>query len=171
MGDVSTAGAGPDFRWPAGYDPAQAALYIRNTRRIGAAPEAIWAQLVAAPLWPQWYRFSKNVSLRDGGTELRAGSRFTWTTQGIRLETEVREFEPFRRLAWFATSPFVSAYHAWDLRPDGDTTVVVTDETQRGIMPALGSAIVRPMMLRAHDAWLAGLERRTTHRNTEPADR
>jgi len=44
---------------------------------------------------------------------------FCWSQTGVALDSTVQEFAPFERLAWFAESPLVRAYHTWDLREIG----------------------------------------------------
>jgi uncharacterized protein YndB with AHSA1/START domain len=151
----------PDFRWPDGFRPDQVALYVRNVRRIEQSAEAVWETLVAARSWPAWYPNASATKLPGDAEELALGMRFRWTQTGIRLDTEVREFDPPARIAWFARSPWIQAYHAWDIQPDGDACIVVTDETQRGILPRLFGRILKPKMLEIHDVWLDCLQLRS----------
>jgi uncharacterized protein YndB with AHSA1/START domain len=146
----------PDFIWPPGFEPREARLYIRNERLIDAPIENVWRWLIAAPLWPQWFRNATNVKL-DSGTALSDGLHFRWSQSGVALDTIVREFVPPHRLAWFAKSPLIRAYHTWDLREVGGQTSVVTDETQHGIMPSILGFALRRQMLAVHDRWLAEL--------------
>jgi uncharacterized protein YndB with AHSA1/START domain len=147
----------PSFRWPEGFRPGEAQLYVRNTRHIAQPAAAVWQALVQALEWPSWYPNAKNVVLPDDTEELGPGMKFRWTQTGIRLDTEVREFEPGRRIAWFARSPWIQAYHAWEIQPDGDACFVVTDETQRGLLPRLFRPLLEPRMLAIHDRWLERL--------------
>ncbi len=152
----------PVFQWPDGFEPNSARLYFRNTRTIAAPVEQVWSWLVAAPLWPSWFPNATNVALHDGASELELGTRFRWSQSGLALETVVREYIPNRRLAWFATSPFIRAYHAWDLDASGNGVRVITDESQRGIMPAFLGPVLKSRMLAVHDRWLAELDRKAT---------
>jgi len=123
---------------------------------IDAPIENVWQWLIAAPLWPTWFRNAANVRL-DSGNLLSSDVRFRWSQTGVALDSTVQEFAPFERLAWFAKSPLVRAYHTWDLREIGGRTSVVTDETQQGIMPTLLGFALRGQMLKLHDLWLAEL--------------
>jgi hypothetical protein len=137
-------------------------LYVRNERRIHAPAERVWAWLVRAPLWPTYVPTAKKVRVEGGWPELGLGARFTWRQMGQALESEVRDFDPPRRLGWFARNRLLRAYHVWDLRADGEACLVTTDESQLGFIPAALGPLVRPRMLRAHDLWLEGLERRAS---------
>ncbi len=153
----------PNFFWPAGFEPDVAALYVRNERTMHAPIESVWAWLVAAPRWNSWFPNAKNVKLPAGATTLVAGMPFTWSQTGIALRTEIREFEPRKRIAWYAESPLIKAYHTWDLQTAGDVTRVITDETQNGVMPVLVKPILKPRMLAVHDKWLELLERQAAN--------
>ncbi len=137
-------------------------MYVRNQRRIHAPAERVWAWLVRAPLWPSYLRTAKNVHLEGGLSELAAGVRFTWNQLGQQLESEVAECEPPRRLGWFSRNRLIQAYHVWDVRSDGDDSLVTTDEAQHGFLPATFPFIVRPRMLKGHELWLDVLEQQAS---------
>lgn len=149
-----------NFAWPAGFAPDVAKNYIRNERTMHVPIDAVWAWLVAAPRWNSWFPNATKVELPAGATELTAGMHFTWAQSGVWLRTDVREFEPRRRLAWYARSPLIEAYHTWDVQTDGTVTRVITDETQNGLMPSIAKPILRPRMLAVHDLWLESLDKR-----------
>jgi hypothetical protein len=139
--------------WPNEYSPQNTKLFVSNEIVVPAAPETIWAWLIRASLWPTWYSNSSNVD-RD----LAADVTFHWRTFGVSLESKVREFVPYRRLAWDAKSLGVDAYHAWllDPKPDG-TTRVLTEETQNGWIARAGAALMPNRMHRFHQIWLESL--------------
>lgn len=148
----------PSFRWPDGFRPDESSLYVRNVRRIEQPAAAVWNTLVRAPRWPAWYPNASQVRLPDGAANLAPGMRFRWTQTGIALDCEIGEFEPEARIAWFARSPWIQAYHAWDLQADGPACFVVTDETQRGMLARFFRPLLRPRMVAIHGRWLACLE-------------
>jgi hypothetical protein len=125
-----------------------------------ATPAAVWAALIAAPEWTAWFPNATGVELPPGTDTLGSEMHFTWTQTGVRLETVVAEFVPERRIAWRAKSPLIDAYHAWDLSPSERGCLVITDETQNGIMPTLFGFVLKSRMLAIHDRWLRNLEQR-----------
>ena len=149
----------PNFFWPSGFEPPVAKLYVRNERTMYAPLEAVWAWLIAAPRWTSWFPSATNIKLPAGATTLAAGMSFTWSQSGVALRTQIREFQPHKRIAWYAESPLIKAYHTWDLQGDGAVTRAITDETQNGLLPVLGKPILKPRMLAVHDDWLERLER------------
>lgn len=150
----------PNFTWPERFSPGEARLHVSNARDMAATVESVWSHLVAAPLWTSWFPSATGVKLPGGSDRLASGMRFTWSQAGVRLDAQVREFVACRRIAWLATSPWIQAYHTWDLAPSARGCSVVTDETQRGLMPLLFGWVLEPRMTSLHDTWLTRLETR-----------
>src|ERR1700675_298748 len=100
--------------WPAHYDPKNCPVHVRNELSMSAASEAAWAWLIRAQLWPTWYPNSSNVRFLEGSPpDLALGTRFKWTTFGIRIESTVLEFVPGERIAWNGRALGTDVYHAW----------------------------------------------------------
>ena len=150
-------GAESAIRWPEKYDPRNTAVHVRNELDVPVGREAVWAWLVRATAWPNWYPNSSGVVLEDGGRDLRPGALFRWRTFGVSLRSKVEEFIPPERLAWSARGRGIDVYHAWliDKRPEGSH--VLTEESQRGIVPRLGHALHPEAMHTGHQLWLERL--------------
>ena len=70
-------------------------------RDIPAPPDAVWDVLVDIAAWPIWGPSVRNVSLRDGATELGLGVRGdVWTAVGVRMGFVITEFDPGHRWSW-----------------------------------------------------------------------
>jgi hypothetical protein len=147
------------IRWPDRYSPPKAPVHVFNELAIAASPQAVWKVLVRAAEWPGFYANASKIAVEGGGPDLAAGARFTWRTFGVDLKTEVREFEPFERIAWLAVAPGVEAYHAWLIRPAAGGCHVITEETQHGLAARAGRLIFPGRMERWHQRWLQGLAR------------
>ena len=86
--------------WPARYEPANCPVHVRNELVMASNPETVWAWLIRAQLWPTWYPNSANIQFLTGQPpELALGTRFRWKTFGITIESTVKEFVPYERLA------------------------------------------------------------------------
>ena len=72
----------------------------------------------------------------------------------------VEEFDPPHRLAWSGTAPGSAGYHAWVIERRGQRTRIVTEETQRGIIPFVGQLYLRRAIARQHQRWVDELARR-----------
>ncbi len=163
-GSSSAAGSPQDeagIRWPAAYLPASAPVFAHNELVIPAPAEVIWAWLLRAELWPDWYANSSDIHfLSHAAPNLRDRSRFRWKTFGLRMTSKVLEFEPPSRLAWDAHGIGVDAWHGWLLTPlAGGGTHVLTEEVQHGWLARLGKRLAPDRMHTQHQLWLEGLSR------------
>jgi hypothetical protein len=147
------------IRWPEEFDPNKCPIHVRNELVMSARPEVVWAWLIRAVRWPNWYPNSHNVHIEDSAApDLAPGVHFRWKTNGVSLRSKVLEFDPCERLAWDARAPGVQAYHAWyiERRPDGCR--VLTEETQNGWLARLGALLMPNKMHRVHQMWLERLQ-------------
>jgi uncharacterized protein YndB with AHSA1/START domain len=148
-----------EIRWPERYAPASAEVFVRNEITIAALPETIWAWLIRAESWPEWYKNADHIHfLSTAGPNLRDRSRIRWNTFGARITSKVLEFEPYARLGWDAHGIGIEAYPAWVLTPLGDgTTHVLTEEAQHGWRARIGNRLMPRRLSRMHQLWLEGL--------------
>src|SRR5215470_2836965 len=87
--------------WPAESRPDGAPVYTFNEIEIAAPAERVWAWLVCAPRWPEYYENASKIRFVDGGgPDLALGTRFTWTTFNVNVDSTVTECVAPARLAW-----------------------------------------------------------------------
>jgi len=147
-------------RWPAGTEPEGAPVYTYNAIDVAAPPERVWAWLVRATTWPSYYDNASNIHFPGGGgPELALGARFTWRTFSVSVDTTVTELVPNERLAWRGKTVGGTGHHGWVIERTAGGCRVVTEETQRGIVPSLGRLFLRRGLLTQHQRWLEGLKR------------
>jgi hypothetical protein len=77
----------------------------------------------------------------------------------VRVETTVTECMAPERLAWRGKTFGGTGYHGWVIQRTAGGCRVITEETQRGIVPSLGRWFLRRGLLRQHQKWLEGLAR------------
>jgi len=146
------------IRWPAEYEPKSATIHVFNERFISAPPEEVWSWLIRAQQWPSWYPNSADVRFVSGTPpDLALGTRFTWKTFGVRLDSTVREFVPHQRLSWDARGMGIDAYHAWLLQRTAEGCQVITAEVQRGWLARLQNLFLPKRMYQQHQIWLERL--------------
>ena len=58
------------IRWPPGFAPGQAPIHIVNQLAMSASPAAVWAQLIRAADWPQWYDKCADVRIEGSISEV-----------------------------------------------------------------------------------------------------
>jgi uncharacterized protein YndB with AHSA1/START domain len=158
----STFGQSPtteQISWPDRYEPGKSKFYVHNEIQINARPEVVWRYLVDALRWESWYRGAKNLSfVSTGDTALTASSIFKWQTMGLRLQSSIKEFEPYRLLAWESTKNSIRGYHVWLLVPNEQGCKVITDESQNGWLTFFEKLFQPNKLRRLHDEWLVQLK-------------
>ena len=167
--------ASPQIRWPEGFRPQEADVFVHNEVDIHAPAAVIWENLIDASKWPDWYANSADVRLLDPGqTRLEANSRFGWRTFNLPVESTVGEFTPDHVLAWYGQGKTARGYHVWLILEQGDGNCrVVTEETQKG-PGAIKRATEQPRaQYDAHDWWLSALKVRSERAaaQSQPANR
>lgn len=146
--------------WPDRYAPDCTAVQVGNQVAINASPAVVWAWLIRAKLWPDWYPNSRDVEIDGGARELSLGVSFRWRTFGAPVRSTVREFVPSERIAWDGTGILIDVYHAWLIEPRHDGCWILTEENQNGLA-ARAQALLMPNRMHAgHDLWLARLKER-----------
>ncbi|MEO2167985.1 MAG: SRPBCC domain-containing protein [bacterium] len=147
-----------EINWPTHYSPANAPVHVRNTLLIEASAEHVWAWLVRAELWPDWYSNASRIRIRGNrGPDLALGTEFRWRTFGFGIRSRVQEFVPCSRIAWDGHAVGIDVYHAWVIEERGPGCTVVTEETQHGVIARLGAAWMPKRMSNFHQIWLEGL--------------
>lgn len=146
-----------EIRWPARYRPEATRVHVRNELAMDAPAEHVWAWLVRASLWPQWYLNARDVRIEDGGRDRVLGARFRWRTFGVAVRSVVEEFVPSERIGWTGTGFGLDVYHAWLIEPRGRSCRVLTEENQNGWAAMLQSLLLPNRMHEQHGIWLERL--------------
>jgi hypothetical protein len=147
------------IRWPVRYEPANTKVFVSNELVIPAPPEVIWAWLIRAVRWPEWYPNASDVRLPEGaGPDLAQAMQFRWRTFGVRIVSNVNEFEPYTRVAWDGHATGLDVYHAWVIEPHGPReSLVLTQESQNGWLARISNAVMPNRMSHYHQIWLERL--------------
>jgi hypothetical protein len=154
-------------RWPADMRPEDVPVWGYNAIDTASDPRHVWAWLIRAARWPEWYPHCRHLVFDTTvGPDLAPGVRFSWNTLGVRVHTVVEEWRPYERLAWRGAVPGGVGYHAWVIEPRAGGCRIITEETQRGVVPSMGRWYIRRALRNAHDIWLARLADRA--RNGPP---
>lgn len=149
------------IHWPEDYRPAATAVHVRNEILIAASPERIWAWLIRASFWPDWYENAKDVVIDGHVADLSPGVRFYWKTFGLAIKSVVGKFEPFQHLGWTGIGVGMDVYHGWLLEPVDGGTHVLTEENQNGLAARAQSVLAPNRMHTYHQIWLEGLKRKS----------
>ena len=151
-----------DIYWPDGFHPEQADLFAHNEIVVHASCEKVFANIVDAQAWPEWYPNSHNVMvLNSPDGKLHEGARFSWDTFGVHIESRVNGFAPNSRIGWFGHGTGMHAYHTFLLLKTDEGCHIVTEEVVKG-PGAIEFREKQPnAMHEGHDLWLSTLKQRS----------
>ncbi|GLQ50042.1 SRPBCC family protein [Dyella flava] len=153
--------ATPLIHWPKGLEPHNVDVFVHNEGWIDAPPEIVWANLIEAVQWPNWYSNSADVHIDADQQKLTKGATFHWKTFGFPVTSTVDVFEPNREIGWNVQTPTFSLHHAWLLIPERGGTRVITEEAQKGPV-AINFHLEQPNAMHdGHDWWMSALKARS----------
>src|ERR1700744_2778216 len=148
-----------NIHWPDGFHPEQADLFAHNEIVVHASCEKVFANLVDAQEWPSWYPNSHNVKLLNSPDgKLHGGTRFSWDTFGVHIESQVQEFVSNSRLGGFGNGTGMHAYHTFLLIGTGEGCRIVTEEVVKGPGAVEFRQNLPSAMHEGHDLWLQTLK-------------
>jgi uncharacterized protein YndB with AHSA1/START domain len=152
----------PDtIRWPAQYKPEAATFFVSNRIEISAPPQRVWDVLIDVETWPQWYAGARNLSLASTTPgKLAPNAVLSWNIMDLDFVSTIHEFDPPYRLSWESRKSTIQGYHAWILIPTNTGTLLVTDESQIGVLAWLQGIFVPNKLSRLHDETLAKIKER-----------
>jgi coniferyl-aldehyde dehydrogenase len=139
-------------------------IEVRNAVLINAPAERVWDLLTDVERWPSWWRVCQWVRVESPG---RAAQPlvFRWRAHPVELRSAVVSNERPRTFAITADGTGVHAERTFTLRttPDGSSTIVVSHETQVGLLPWLGRAFLAPRLHAVNQAMFDDLNRAAGH--------
>ena len=144
--------------------PATAArppIVVRNEIVIPAEAERVWDLLTDVERWPSWYRACRWVRVEASSGRPARPVSFRWKAHPVELRSSVVAADRPSSFAIVADGLGVHAERTFTLRPtaDGLSTVVVSHETQVGLLPWLGRLYVAPRLFAANQAMFEDLAR------------
>lgn len=147
------------FQWPEAYRPSECKFFVHNEIEIQAEPQVVWELLIRALDWPLWYPGADEVKINlPNDSILSESDTFYWKTMGLRFESTIRQYEPYRLLAWESKKKSIQGYHVWILLPTERGCKVITDEAQNGWLTFFEKIFQGNKLRKLHDVWLAQLE-------------
>jgi short-subunit dehydrogenase/uncharacterized protein YndB with AHSA1/START domain len=144
--------------------PATAArppIVVRNEIVIPAEAERVWDLLTDVERWPSWYRACRWVRVEASSGSPAQPVSFRWKAHPVELRSSVVAADRPSSFAIVANGLGVHAERTFTLRPtaDGLSTIVVSHETQVGLLPWLGRLYVAPRLFAANQAMFEDLAR------------
>ena len=129
-------------------------IEVHNEKVIRATSERVWDLLADVERWPSWWRACRWVKKESAGS-------FTWKAHPVVLRSTVIANDRPREFAITADGLGVHAERAFTVRasPDGRSTLVISHETQVGVLPWLGRSILGPRLHAVNQAMFEDLAR------------
>lgn len=133
-----------------------APVVSRHRRRVAAPVDRLWNLHTAPNEWPTWQR---DIAFAQSDGAFEVGSSIRWgTTDGFTVTSTIYQLEPGRRVLWGGAAEGITGIHEWLFEPDGEGTVVLTNESWSfDTMPAEPDE-VRLMLAASLEAWLGYLQ-------------
>jgi short-subunit dehydrogenase/uncharacterized protein YndB with AHSA1/START domain len=139
-------------------------IEVRNEMVIPASAERVWDLLTDVEGWPSWYRACRWVRVESTSSVGRPAS-FRWKAHPVVLQSTVVAADRPHLFSITADGLGVHAERTFTIRaaPDGMSTVVVSHETQVGLLPWLGRLYLAPRLYAANQVMFADLARAAGH--------
>lgn len=148
-----------EIRWPDNYKPEESQFFVHNEIDIQASPETVWAILIQADEWVNYYKGASDLKLLNQSSgQLSENTVFTWKTMGLYFTSYVKEFEAPYRLSWESNKKSVRGYHAWLIIPTEKGCRLITSEAQHGFMTFPQKVFVPKKLEGLHDEWLTQIK-------------
>jgi hypothetical protein len=134
---------------------AQAPLVARKEIFIQASSDKVWDIQTNINSWKDW---QPDISRAQLNGALIAGSVFRWASGGFAVTSMLKDVEPKRRIAWTGQAFGSNAKHIWTFRPQGDGTLVTTEESMEGWLILLLKPLLPRFLEQSLDVWLSSLK-------------
>jgi coniferyl-aldehyde dehydrogenase len=135
-------------------EPTRPPIEVHNEIVIRASAERVWDLLTDVERWPSWYRACRWV-------RAESPTSFRWKAHPVELHSTVVAADRPHSFAIVAAARGVHAERSFTIRPtpDGLSTVVVSHETQVGLLPRLGHVFLAPRLRAANQTMFDDLAR------------
>jgi hypothetical protein len=135
-------------------------IEVRNEGEVPAPIGRVWQLLTDVERWPSWYRACRWVRIESPATDTQPLT-FRWKAHPVELRSTVVAVERPHGFTLLADATALHAERRFSLRPtpDGRATIVVSDETQVGLLPRIGQSFIAPRLRAANHAMFDDLAR------------
>jgi Polyketide cyclase / dehydrase and lipid transport len=137
-------------------DPT-APVITREDILIHAPLNTIWRIQTDVENWPTWQP-NVAVVVKDTPGQLRPGSVFRWSTEGLSITSTVKQVDHGKRLAWGGPAQGITAVHVWTFTPTSDGVLVHTEESWTGDPVVANQAVLQAALDNSLHNWVNNLK-------------
>jgi hypothetical protein len=141
----------------------EAPAVARESLMVDATPDVVFATLADLASWPAWQKGVSRVAA-DGPTA--SGTVFRWRSGGVGITSTVELFAPPAAIGWKGRSIGTRAIHIWRLRPEGEGTLVETEESMEGWLVRLLKGPMRKVLRQGIGSAITALKAEAERRQT-----
>jgi uncharacterized protein YndB with AHSA1/START domain len=134
---------------------SQAPLVARKEIFIQASPDKVWGIQTDINSWKEW---QQGISRSQMNGALAVGTSFQWTSGGFAVTSTLQEVQPMRRIAWTGNAFGSKARHIWMFKPQGEGTLVTTEESMEGWLISLLKPLMPKFLEQSLDVWVSSLK-------------
>lgn len=101
---------------------------------INATTLEVWKVLTEIDKWSSWQTAIKSPHLEG---PLKAGTKFTWKTGGLKINSTLHTVEPYTQFGWTGKTIGIKAIHNWSIVELNRQTEISVSESMEGFLAKL----------------------------------
>ncbi|GAA4655406.1 SRPBCC family protein [Arthrobacter cryoconiti] len=136
-----------------------APVLVKQGVTIHAPQDLVWRLLIDVDKWTSWRSDVDSAELMG---DFETGQMFRWKTEGLEIDSWIREVLPLRRVAWGGTAQGIVAAHTWLFLPVEGGVRIVTEESWSGKVVDADPASAQSILEAAIALWLSELQQAAT---------
>lgn len=111
-----------------------APVITRQQIVIHAPVETVWQVFSNVNNWPEW---QKEIPVSKIDSTFSEGASFNWKSNGLTIRSTLHTVKPNEEAGWSGPAFGAFAIHTWHFTEQGDSTLVVVNESMEGWLVTL----------------------------------
>lgn len=122
---------------------------------IHASPEKIYHIMSDVNHWSTWNKDIQDPVIK---VPFQKGNSFDWKSGGLTIHSTLHTATPYRKIGWSGPAFGAFAIHNWTLVPNGDSTIVIVDESMEGWLVSMMRKKFQSHLEQSLQVWLGDLK-------------
>jgi uncharacterized protein YndB with AHSA1/START domain len=132
-----------------------APLFSNKEVFIEAPPQTVWNLQTDVNNWSRW---QPAITASKLECPLAVGSVFRWRSGGLNVTSTIQALKQNELIGWTGRSLSAQAKHIWRFMPQGNGTLVTTEESLDGWSARLLKLLTPKFLDKSLEAWLRNLK-------------